>query len=249
MRLAYCTLTGADDNTDIIQLADMASEFPFVEWAFLYSSVREGSARYPTQNWIARALDTLPKNVNVAVHMCGSAVDDCINGADHGGLDGRSTEVLRTRILIHFAERHGGRIQLNARRSTVQHADFTRLFDYAPNAKFILQHNSYTAPLIESLQDRKNLSVLCDKSGGRGVREENWQPSPFTGLPYGYAGGIGPGTIEQDLADIEQVAPSYDTWIDMESSLRTVLPSGKDIFDLQKCRDVLTVAAGYAADI
>lgn len=251
MYLTHCTLTGADDNTDLVQLAEISTEFPFVEWAFLYSPLRCGTPRYPTTKWLISALDVLPINVNVALHLCGAAVEDCVNGSDVHALGDRSADVLTTRILTYFMNKRSGRVQLNIPKAKVDELDFTEMLAAKKheNIQFIFQHNKSTVRLIESLSSYQNISVLCDNSGGRGVRESKWQPSPFPGLSYGYAGGIGPETIEQDLSDIEQATTSYETWVDMESSLRTVLPSGKDIFNLQRCRDVLTHAAKYVLPV
>ena len=45
------TITGPDDKTDIDTLLQLSQYYPFVEWAILYSPTRQGSERYPSEEW------------------------------------------------------------------------------------------------------------------------------------------------------------------------------------------------------
>jgi len=82
--------------------------------------------------------------------------------------------------------------------------------------------------------------MLVDESKGTGVLASSW-PTPPNGYNIGYAGGIGPDNVKSVLTDIMSVAKGRDVWIDMESSLRTVLKDGADVFDLGKCYKCIEV--------
>ncbi len=71
----------------------------------------------------------------------------------------------------------------------------------------------------------------------------------------GYAGGIGPSTIDNVLVAVGRAMPddlsATPAWIDMESSLRTLVVKNKectefaDIFDLNKCMECIEIAKKY----
>jgi hypothetical protein len=81
MKLKYVTLTGADEKTNIKDLAELSKEYPFVEWAFLLSN-STGRPRYPSLGWISAAIYQLPlSGSNVAIHLCGSLASEVFYGA------------------------------------------------------------------------------------------------------------------------------------------------------------------------
>ncbi|MHB1675039.1 MAG: hypothetical protein ACYCSP_12405 [Acidobacteriaceae bacterium] len=51
MKLETVTITGADDSTDIVELAELSEEFPFVEWGILISArARKADFAFPQRN-------------------------------------------------------------------------------------------------------------------------------------------------------------------------------------------------------
>lgn len=236
MKLKYVTLTGADDRTTMADLISVSNEFPFVEWAMLHSNTRMGSVRYPQFEATLLRLETLPADVNVAIHLCGASAYEAIQGGP----------VANT--LIRLVTARGGRIQLNISGAAYDtmgdnaELEFRKLHERWPETKFILQHSARTSKLISSLEDIDNVTFLHDWSGGRGLRVCSWSPPP-TRKPYGYAGGIGPDTVKDDLASIATVTDREDLWIDMETKLRTDSPESD--FDLRKCRKVLRASAPW----
>ena len=61
---------------------------------------------------------------------------------------------------------------------------------------------------------------LYDKSGGAGVVPNTWPPA-IDGVYSGYAGGLGPSNIADELPKIEVAARGNPFWIDMETHVRT----------------------------
>lgn len=248
MKLKYVTLTGADEKTNISELKELSKEFPFVEWAFLLSNDgKSDRPRYPSLGWIAYAISEL-NLCNVSIHLCGSIVSEYVYGV-------RNLKDLTW----------SGRVQLNLPKyinlnSTMFIINLRTLLTINPNIKFILQHNDINSELISNIlnrvefKNRDNLQILRDCSGGHGVREESWEVPQ--NLPertfYGFAGGIGPQSVEADLATLAPLVGDKETWIDMESKIRKrwgYTEGSKsietNILDLDACRTVLKIAQKY----
>lgn len=219
--LDRCTLTGADDYTDIDQLWEIAAAFPFVEWGVLYSVSQRGVGRYPSKAWLQRLVDRIAAGgltPNFAIHVCGRAVGDLIAGV--GDI---------TSIVQHF-----GRVQVNFRSENFRLGDIRGMLERQANRTIITQHNVANASLWLGLKTLPNHASLFDASGGRGIARTAW-PTPLPGVSCGYAGGLGPDNIEESLASIQRAAGSSRYWIDMEGKLR----SGDDRFDLTLAHAVL----------
>jgi hypothetical protein len=232
--LIACTLTGADDFTDLDALWALSKEYPFVEWGVLYSTSNQGKGgRYPSFAWIDALAERLsdPDAPRFALHICGSAVGEFLRGVGH-----------ITRVAERFS-----RIQLNFR-----HADFLMdqirdALDRHPYQTIITQYNLSNADLWLSLQDKYNHAVLFDESGGRGASPTHW-PQSLTiaskgrGPHCGYAGGLGPDNLTEALPQI-QASATRPYWIDMESKLR----NEHDRFDLTRATICLSKVATFLA--
>ena len=110
------------------------------------------------------------------------------------------------------------------------------------NLKFGAVEGKYDpADLVRRVKDNPNHAVLFDESAGRGISPDSWD-APLDGHFSGYAGGLKPDNVAQNLETIAKVAKGHVTWIDMETGVRT-----DDKFDLAKVRRVLEISAPYAA--
>ena len=80
-----------------------------------------------------------------------------------------------------------------------------------PHVEFIVQRNKQTRPLWERLlaDPPDNLSMLFDDSMGLGVSTTSWPaPPPIDGaLRFGYAGGLSPNNLAEQIGLMEQTAP------------------------------------------
>lgn len=106
-----------------------------------------------------------------------------------------------------------------------------------------------------SLSLPANMSLLFDASCGKGELATSF-PAPLVipttaagsaggadssiHVPCGYAGGMGPDSIEGVLTGLEAASGGVRVWVDMESRLRTLTVSASggaqtDIFDIHKC--------------
>lgn len=246
--LGFC---GADDSVHPNMLGIISQAYPFVEFGVLFRPDKEGEPRYATTEWIQRLSRVANKSsgMKLAAHLCGSRVNQVLEGNDI---------FLSTLPTLGFQ-----RVQINA--TAVNGVDTSRLKESVPalaaliqkypNLEFILQKNDETQPLWQGLLDStvcggavgclaENVSMLVDESKGTGVLASSW-PCPPDAYKIGYAGGIGPGNIQNVLSHVMKAAQGTPVWIDMESSLRSI-KNDKDIFDLDKCYEVIdaTCAAG-----
>ena len=227
MHLKYCSITGADDAVDVDDLSALAEKHPFAEWAILLLPDHAGKPRFPSTGWI----ETFTKEyrgLHTAMHLCGQALLNFIAGDE---------ETLE--LMSGF-----DRIQLNLKFGDIEGKyDPAALIDRirsSPRWDFIIQYGKDKNGLLPFLDGIANHAVLFDESAGRGISPESWE-APLKGHFCGYAGGLTPDNLAHNLKMIAHAAAGQTTWIDMESGVRT-----KDVFDLEKVRRVLEIAAPYA---
>ena len=248
--LGFC---GADDSVHPHHLVVIANCFPQVEFGVLFRPDKEGQPRYASTAWVMKLAEAAASSnrmsssgdMKLAAHLCGSRVNEVLSGD--------------TAFLLRLVKWGFRRVQINA--TAVNGVDTSRLVESIPHVldamkavptlEFILQKNNETKPLWQGLLDSvsgkppSNMSMLVDESKGTGVAATSW-PSPPGGYEIGYAGGIGPNNISKVLCDVARAAQGFSFWIDMESSLRST-KNGKDVFDLDKCYEVIEAACelGY----
>jgi len=226
MKLKYVAITGADDGVKIDDLNAVARDHPFVEWALLYMPERAGQNRFPSEKWLAD-FTAHYKGAHRAMHLCG--------GAFLGFAENRK-DVLG-------AMKGFRRIQLNLEFGNVEGKyDPEKLIAQVrahPEFEFVIQYTDKRKNLLPVLKEIPNHALLFDGSAGTGVLPGRW-PAPLAGHFCGYAGGLRPENIRENIEKIAQAAGDYETWIDMESGVRT-----DDKFDLAKVRQVLSISAPW----
>ena len=230
MQIQYCTITGADDRTLPHEMAEMTEKYPFVEWGILIYPKKMGTPRYPLLQSIDEFVAVRQEcPVHLAAHLCGTAVDQFLTG----------NPVSRT-MLAPF-----DRIQVNVDPTMMAVNRMGMVLRYAirrysDNKPIITQHNAATAGFYRHIADLDTHAILFDASRGNGVRPSHW-PDPFPNKRCGYAGGLNPDTIEEDMAAIDRAAGSATVWIDLETGVRT-----NDELDMEKVETVLAAASKYA---
>jgi hypothetical protein len=226
MPLHTVTFTGPDDRTDPADLARLARRYPFVEWAILWTPLRSGKARCPTDAWVAEFVRVCA-DVRKSIHLTDADVDLWLAGDP--------------RILAKAAPFE--RAQLNFDQSRTPRDPDVLARGMARRAPVvILQQHEGNAFMIETMRQRgAPFEVLFDASSGKGVRPDAW-PAPIPGVPCGYAGGLGPKTIAAELPRIDAAAAG-PFWIDMASSVRD---PADDSFSLSACEAVLAACEPFA---
>jgi len=229
------TITGADDSTDHAELLALSKEFPFVEWGILVSRRHEGSFRFPGRPWIDRfsAVASLGK-LSVSTHMCGAWVRQMFTGElDWRDIPGCVEISQRVQINTH-AEPHVSTVGL------------LKSLGDARDKQFIFQWDGVNNHLtFAALAYGYNVAALFDTSGGAGILPKEW-PTPAKEFPCGYAGGLGPLNVVEQVRAIKAVC-SKPFWIDMERRVRS---DDDSRLDMDAVRKVLkSVAKHFAEDL
>uniref|UniRef100_A0A7S0EXA0 Phosphoribosylanthranilate isomerase n=1 Tax=Phaeocystis antarctica TaxID=33657 RepID=A0A7S0EXA0_9EUKA len=244
IRLRCLGFCGADDTVEPAALKQISERHGWVEWGILFRPDKAGSARFASDEWLTRLGQVNSAGrMRLAGHLCATHVDDLLRG---------DTSFVRKLRDAGFQ-----RLQVNA--TAANGADVTLFADAAgaaacgeallqamravPEVEFILQRNSLTrplwAPFLEQSAPPPNMSMLFDESMGMGVTGGAWHAPPPPHISFGYAGGLSPDNITEQLARIAEVAPGRELWVDMETGVRSGLPDGSDVFDLAKCLSCL----------
>lgn len=220
MKLQLVTITGADDSIAPEALLGLRETFPFVEWGILLAESQEGAPRYPSLAWLQR-LSQLAAHLRLAGHLGGRWMLEACAG---------NWSFKRERPLLWPMF---DRIQLNfhsqAHRIDAEHF-VPALVSEAADKQVIFQLAEVHSDWLERAAARgANVAGLFDASGGTGRLPPQW-PAPSRGW-MGYAGGLSPENVADQLRRIETVAGEADIWIDVETGVRS---NDDRRFDLDK---------------
>lgn len=240
MNLRCVGFCGADDSIEPSLLAAISAQHEWVEWGVLFRPDREGLPRYASRAWVDR-LGTIntKRSMRLAAHLCERRVDELLRG-DTSFVAWLHDKIGFRRVQVNATAANGSNVACFATNAGAE-ACVARLRAACaalPHVEFIVQRNRETRPLWERLTEDppSNMSILYDDSMGLGVSCTSWPAPPPTSSPlrFGYAGGLSPANLEQQLVQIAATAPGRTLWVDMETSLRTVLKDETDIFDANK---------------
>lgn len=224
MNLKRVTITGADDSTSIPELVDLSAEFPFVEWGVLVSKKQEGGYRFPSRHWAERFANVAAVNrLNLSTHVCGRWVREMFTGELQWDELPVCIEASQRAQINTHAERHVSTMGLIDSLQKLESKEFIFQWDG------VNSHLTYAA-----LAYGCKVSALFDLSGGAGVLPSYW-PKPVEAFWCGYAGGLGPFNVIEQVGIIEGVCDK-PYWIDMERRVRTEDDSA---LDMQSVRKVL----------
>lgn len=230
------TVTGASDDTSFEDMLKIQEEFPFVEWGILLSRRQAGiTKRFPSFEWINKLHILIqncikyrfPKPLKLSGHLCGEFVNEILT-------KNIGNEMIENLIYSDMFDR----IQINTHgeKYVVDIEKLECTVKFAPHVQFIAQYDNINS-YIHNLNNLgyNNIAALYDLSHGAGVLPESWD-KPLEGIYTGYAGGLSPENLEEQLQKIEEQV-NEPIWIDAETWLRT-----NDRFDLDKVRQFLKIA-------
>lgn len=212
MKIDKVTITGADDSTDIQWMIETQVRFPFVEWGILVSKSQMGSYRFPSMEWLG-SLISHQDRLQTSVHVCGQWVRRIC--------EGNWSPMLSSIGLV--AER-SKRVQLNfhAHAHNLGEGFFkgSQIVSHQYGWQLIFQIDGVNDHLLSQARMlRLDAVPLYDLSGGAGVLPTQW-PKQSEGVYTGYAGGLGPRNVIEQVEKIKSVANGR-IWIDMETRVRT----------------------------
>jgi hypothetical protein len=257
MMLTTVTVTGADDSVKPSDLAEIAFEYPFVEFGILWKGdrnrrrVEDGNPpisdepRFPSFDWAMELLCHVEPKSHLALscHLCGQAARDFLEGTFLGGSQPINTHYGRCQINTHGV-RHdfsARRLREMVRRMTINGQQAIFQYDGANTDALLSCVGRHVHDEYESLD--LNIAALYDLSHGRGVLPEGWShPLAKTAIPCGFAGGLSPENVAGQIEKIMRVMGDAPFWIDAETHLRS--DDGRR-FDLAKVRHFLEAAKPY----
>lgn len=228
MHLDRVTITGADDSVEVEALIDLTNKYPFVEWGILFSAKHQGGPRYPSESWLQKLNGNARYLPGLSAHLCGKWVRDIVEEGEPSwwkAFPALSKRFERVQLNFHGQYHKAGR-------------GFVGAIKRLPNEEFILQHDGVNDATILELGAKLPVVPLFDRSGGAGVVPAAW-PAPIWKY-QGYAGGLGPENIEDEIHRILDVVGDSRIWIDMETRVRT---SNDEVFDLAKVESCLKKAS------
>lgn len=178
-------------------------------------------------------VDGTTDDLPLAGNLCGRWVRDICKG-HWSFLDERPTIASKFR-----------RFQLNfhAYRHKIVEEDFIRGFSHPilHGRQFIFQLDDMNNSLLDVASDAGIDAVpLFDTSGGIGRLPDEW-PAAHKGY-CGYAGGLSPDNLSEQIPKIIAAAGSESIWIDVETHVRS---QDDRQFDLQKVERFLSIAEPY----
>lgn len=238
MNLTKITVTGADDSISPLDVLALSDKYRFAEFGILLgrSAGDAGMPRFPSLKWVDKIVNLKysAMNLNLSAHICGGWVREIMLG------EWSLTRTPALGLLISEVDR----IQLNFH--AVSHAvDESRFLnglahDLFENKQFIFQYDNVNNHFLNiATRSGINAVPLFDLSHGAGVLAESWPSSEPFDHGCGYAGGLAPENVAEQLYKIEKVCGEKEIWIDAETKLRS---SNDKQFDLAKVEAFLKAA-------
>ena len=240
MKINRVSIAGPDNKTEILKLALLQKKYPFVEWGILLSGFKAGTNRYPDAEWLYSLMvvnESVP--LNLSGHICGKWMRDILAG---------HWTIFQHHLML---AGHFNRWQFNCHGNTsalkrpeclsclkkvfYSNGTFT---DKLPDPAFIFPWNGGDHDYLDVIKEQGiSANLLFDISGGKGIKLGKAAKWPKAIGYTGYAGGLNPDDIEEQIAAIDPVIGDQVVWLDLESGVRT-----DNEFDLEKVEQFLKIA-------
>lgn len=233
MKITKITVTGADDSVSPHDLVAIAKKYPMVEFGILLSRSSMGRRRFPTMGWLYD-LSSVQSELHCSGHICGAWVREILKGQ-------WPISELSSALGEGFFDRFD-RWQLNTH--GIRHAWSTSFIESLSNGpkEVIFQFDGKNTDVMDSaIKSGANVSALFDLSHGAGVLPDEW-PSPLSGIRCGYAGGLSPANVAEQLRKLAPIVGDAEIWIDAETHLRY---ADDRIFDLTKVQAFIEAALKF----
>lgn len=218
------TVTGADDSIMASELLDVSKQYPFVEWGILFSPDRFGSPRFPSKRWLDDIADVaVDGQLALSAHLCGRFARAALSA------DWAWQRAVGSAAWLY------GRVQINCGNNHYPSLG-PMLREWPTTQRVIVQCSAKNEYWVGgAYRDGARFDILYDGSGGNGINPSRWPRADTTAL-YGYAGGLGPDNVIDQLPCISEAADGRSFWIDMETKVRS---HDNQLFDLAKVMRVL----------
>lgn len=238
------TITGADDYTSTVDMAFMSDRFPWVEWGILLSKNSLGSPRFPSLQWMEnlyQARELFERNdIPFSGHLCGSWVREVCNGEWRFVEELKSVYRMFSRYQLNF---HSYIHKIKDKEAFVK--GFQSVHPWA--RQFVFQLDDVNNDIVDvALKAKIDAQPFFDLSGGIGRLPDKWEKAR-EGVYTGYAGGLSPENVHDQLIEIEKVCGDGPIWIDVETMVRTPTPKTQHL-DMNKVEKFLQAVEPWVRD-
>lgn len=235
MKLDRVTITGADDSVRPEDLLALSTDFPYVEWGILVSKTSMGFRRFPSESWLLdfRSFARRHPRLQASMHICGRWLRSMLLGETPQELWTIFDCFQRAQLNFHA---EGIEWKIDRFRNVLT------AFSDQGQKEFIFQIDGNRGEqLLRETVSAKDFEVSCvplfDLSHGAGVLPEGW-PKPIAESYHGYAGGLGPDNLQEQIPLIAKAAGECRFWIDMESRVRSDEDSQFDLAKVRRCLEI-----------
>jgi hypothetical protein len=240
MNLDRVTITGADDSVRPTDLFDLSAKYPFVEWGILVSKSQMGNPRFPTDHWRRNLQQgaTAREGVKLSLHLCGQWVSDILTGKYGAIPDSINIGFSRIQLNFHAEAQYWDALDCVGVLQAL--APDEVIFQIDGNAgQFIFES-------VTACGHAFRCAPLFDLSHGAGVLPKEWPQPLESDMYHGYAGGLGPDNLAEQIPLIGAAASQRECpfWIDMETRVRS---DNDRQFDLEKVERCLQIAAPFVS--
>ena len=232
MKLTYITCSDPREDVSHNDIMRLLKYAPQVEIG-IQAHPSAMSSGYPRNNWfngLMQLVRNIDMGLNVAVHVNYQWCDKMCTGQIPNEI----------RDWMNMQRKFGREPAI--KRWQLNIGDGTKTWDTKAVAKLIADHpeHEFIFPYNQTVHDKidelnktgVNFSLLYDSSYGYGRLPDSWAPPVYNNHKMGYAGGLGPDNVADNLGKIAQQMPTdYRTWIDAEGKL---MVPGTRKFDPQR---------------
>jgi len=240
MKLKLVTVTGADDSIDPIEILNIAAEYPFVEFGILLSKNSMGKSRFPSLQWMKELNQLSGKfiDINFSGHLCGGWMRNLMATGDISFISEIPLWDQFKRVQLNF---HAEKTEMST-----EAFESLRNQTWKHKKHFIVQMDNVNNKLYERmLFGGISAEPLFDVSHGAGIVPNEWPeviPSVNPHAFRGYAGGLSPTNLADELEKIDKIVGEDQIWIDMETKIRS---DNDKLFDLDKVKKCLEITKRY----
>lgn len=244
MKIKYVTCSGANENTNIRNLLKLMEDYPVGEIGIQISADKTAK-EMPQYDWILKLAENIQNSksdIRAALHVNNEWAQEFCNGFIAPELD-RFMGLKKTDGKPVFA-----RVQLNILVGREKMPNVDKVIDTLNlflKQRFIFPYNVPNASFIKGLYDKGVMfDNLYDFSFGEGHKPESRGPVVFPDRLQGYAGGLSPNNIYEELDKIGKVVPKdAEIYIDAQGHL-----ADNQIFSISKARKFILNALKWQQD-
>jgi hypothetical protein len=241
--IRYITLTGAGEKTSFSRMRALSREFPFTEWAVLYSHERAGrDSRHPPLTWLEQFADKArAAQMNTALHLCGSAIRTALGAMARTPRERTASE----KELLALCARYR-RVQLNVLGKV---ADVKLYLQFAhemsqstAGTRVVLPYYKAHAGLVQLTARSQNFDILYDSADEPDEHGSFWPALGDKGFTRpGFTQAPGSTDLGSTLDSALAACPERTFWVYLEGELL----DKRIQFSLSNCHRALAQAQAW----